>query len=88
MFKFSLGSFGAFPVFNDLVSTFHLNIYGSLYCYVYSLPAIFYLANDQAEREDPRPLVVLTQTFRTRLQADTVIVVENKQAIKGYLNSN
>ena len=26
------GSFGAFPVFDDLVSTFHLNIEGSLYC--------------------------------------------------------
>ena len=25
VFKFSLGSLGAFPIFNDLVSTFHLN---------------------------------------------------------------
>ena len=30
--KFSLGSFGAFPGFDDLVATFELNIQGSLYC--------------------------------------------------------
>ncbi len=32
MFMLSLGSFGAFPVFDDLVSTFDLNVQGSLYC--------------------------------------------------------
>ena len=33
MFKFSFWSFGAFPDFDDLVSTFDLNIQGSLYCF-------------------------------------------------------
>ncbi len=39
--KDSLGSFGAYPVFDDLVSTFDLHIQGSLYCEVDMLLVFF-----------------------------------------------
>ena len=59
MFKFSLESFGAFPIFDSLVhvSAFVLNFQGYLYRYYGSkfitIPIFFYLANDQAEHQGP-----------------------------------
>ncbi len=45
---------GAFPVFDDLASTFDLDIQGSLYClYVYTFPVFFYLAGDQVGGQGP-----------------------------------
>ncbi len=40
-FKVSLGSFLAFLVFDDFVSTFDLNIQGPLFCQIYMLLVFF-----------------------------------------------
>ena len=63
MFKFSLGSFAAFPVFGDLLSTFDWNIQVSLYCQVYTLLVFFELASDQAERQSPWASCILSLTL-------------------------
>ncbi len=60
VFKVSLGTFGAVPVFDDLVSTFDLNIQdlctAKFIHYWYS----FFPASDQAEDQGPWASLLMT----------------------------